>query len=109
MSDFFESEIVQDALNEINDLQQEIYGDLTQFPSLSDEDKKEHIETLTLLLEKQRLMYTRLSLSKDPKAIELLAQLKKSVVLMGFPEGTDLKVLFDGMQTTISSLKQYVD
>ncbi len=109
MSEFFESEIVQDALNEINDLQQEIYGDLTQFPSLSDEDKKEHIETLTLLLEKQRLMYTRLSLSKDPKAIELLDQLKKSVVLMGFPEGTDLHVLFDGMQTTISSLKQYVD
>ena len=43
MSEFFDSEIVQDELREINDLQQEIYGDLTDFPTLPDEKKKEHI------------------------------------------------------------------
>ena len=33
MSDFFESEIVQEELNEINKIQQQIYGDLMNFGS----------------------------------------------------------------------------
>ena len=109
MSEFFDSEIVQDELREINDLQQEIYGDLTDFPTLSDEKKKEHILKLTDLLERQRVMYTRLSLSDDPEAKALKKQLEMSVVMMGFPEGTDISVLFSGMKQTIEKLKQYVD
>ena len=109
MSEFFDSEIVQDELREINDLQQEIYGDLTDFPTLPDEKKKEHILKLTDLLERQRVMYTRLSLSDDPEAKALKKQLEMSVVMMGFPEGTDISVLFSGMKQTIEKLKQYVD
>ena len=109
MSEFFDSEIVQDELREINDLQQEIYGDLTDFPSLSQEDKKEHILKLTELLDRQRVMYTRLSLSEDEEAKKLKKQLEMSVVMMGFPEGTDISVLFSGMKQTIEKLKQYVD
>ena len=44
MSEFFASEIVRNELREINSLQEDIYGDLADFPSLSREDKKEHIE-----------------------------------------------------------------
>mgnify|MGYP003139690920 FL=1 len=109
MSEFFDSEIVQDELREINDLQQDIYGDLTDFPTLPDEKKKEHILKLTDLLERQRVMYTRLSLSEDPEAKALKKQLEMSVVMLGFPEGTDISVLFSGMQQTIEKLKQYVD
>ena len=109
MSEFFDSEIVQDELREINDLQQEIYGDLTEFPTLPDEKKKEHILKLTELLEKQRVMYTRLSLSEDEEAKALKKQLEQSVVMMGFPEGTDIQILFSGMRQTIETLKQYVD
>ncbi len=105
MSEFFESEIVQDELNEINKMQQEIYSDLASFGKLDSEEKKEHIEKLTVLLEKQRLMYTRLSLSDDPKAIELKEQLQQSVQMLGFPAGTDIQVLFSGMSQTIQSLK----
>ena len=107
MSEFFESEIVQDELNEINEMQQEIYSDLASFETLDSEEKKEHIEKLTVLLEKQRLMYTRLSLSDDPKAIELKEQLQKSVQMLGFPAGTDIQVLFSGMSQTIESLKNF--
>ena len=109
MSEFFDSEIVQDELREINDLQQDIYGDLTDFPTLPDEKKKEHILKLTDLLERQRVMYTRLSLSEDPEAKALKKQLEMSVVMLGFPEGTDISVLFSGMQQTIEKLRQYVD
>ncbi len=109
MTDFFDSEIVQDELREINDLQTEIYGDLTEFQTLSPDDKKEHIEKLCDLLEKQRVMYTRLSLSDDPKAKELKEQLQQSVQMLGFPAGTDVQMLFNGMSQTIESLRQQVD
>ena len=109
MSEFFDSEIVQDELREINDLQQEIYGDLTDFPTLPDEKKKEHILKLTELLDRHRVMYTRLSLSEDEEAKALKKQLEMSVVMMGFPEGTDISILFSGMQQTIEKLRQYVD
>ena len=109
MSEFFESEIVREELEEINKMQQEMYGDLMKFASLDSEERVEHIEKLETLLEKQRLMYTRVSLSDDPKAIELKEQLKQSVRLMGFPEGTDMQLLFNNMTQTISNLKQYVD
>ena len=69
----------------------------------------EHIEKLQMLLEKQRVMYTRLSLSEDPKAVEMKENLRKSVALMGFPPETDMQVLFNSMTKTIESLKQFVD
>ena len=109
MSKFFESDIVQEELNEINELQQEVYGDLTLFATLSSEDKKEHVDKLSDLLFKQRVMYTRLSLSDDPQALAMKTQLEKSVQLMGFPAGTDVSVLFNGMSQTIEKLKGHID
>ena len=60
-------------------------------------------------LEKQKIMYTRLSLSDDPDAVKMKEQLEKSVELMGFPAGTDISVLFNGMTETIEKLRQVVD
>ena len=54
-------------------------------------------------------MYTRLSLSDDPKAVEMKENLRKSVAMMGFPPETDLNLLFDSMNKTIESLKDYID
>ena len=109
MSEFFESDIIQDELKEINNLQEQIYGSILTFGSMSNETKLEHIEKLQSLLEKQRVMYTRLSLSDDPMAVEMKENLRKSVQLMGFPPDTDMQVLFNSMNQTIESLKQYLD
>jgi hypothetical protein len=109
MSDFFKSEIIQEELNEINRLQEKIYGSLLAFSAMSRDEKLEQIETLTTLLEKQQVMYTRLSLSDDPKAIEMKENLRKSVSMMGFPPETDMQTLFDSMNATIKSLKEYID
>jgi len=109
MSDFFKSELIQEELTEINRLQEKIYGSLLSFGIMSREQKLEHIEILTNLLEKQKVMYTRLSLSDDPQAIEMKENLRKSVAMMGFPPETDMITLFDSMNATIKSLKEYVD
>ena len=109
MSDFFDSEIIQEELSEINEMQEKIYESFITFGNMSREQKLEHVEILTNLLEKQQVMYTRLSLSDDPKAIEMKDNLRKSVSLMGFPPETDMLTLFSSMNATIKSLKDYID
>ena len=109
MSNFFDSEIVQEELNEINELQQEVYGKILNVMNLTPEEQVEHIDKLKLLLEKQKIMYMRLSLSDDPEALKLKNQIEQSVVVMGFPQGTDINVLFDNMDKTINNLKKHVD
>lgn len=109
MSKFFNSELIREELKEINELQKFIYGSILRFSSMTREDKKEHIDKLSQLLEKQRIMYTRLSLSDDPQAIEMKENLRKSVSLMGFPPDTDMNLIFNSMNKTIECLKQFVD
>ncbi len=86
-----------------------VYGSLFGFGMMSKEDRLEHVEILTNLLEKQKVMYTRLSLSDDPQAVEMKENLRKSVAMMGFPPETDMTMLFSSMKATIDALKQYID
>ena len=109
MTNFFDSEIVQEEMKEIHELQTIVYDASQDYASLNREDKIEHIENLTELLELQRIMYTRLALSEDSNAKKMKAELEKSVILLGFPAGTDISVLFSGMSQTIESLKQSID
>ena len=109
MSDFFDSEIIQEELKEINNMQEKIYGSLFGFAMMTHEEKLEHIDILAELLEKQKVMYTRLSLSDDPKAVEMKENLRKSVAMMGFPPETDMSMLFNSMKATIDALKEYID
>ena len=109
MSNFFDSEIVKEELQEIRDLQNEIYGKTPTLNMFSHDEKVDHIEKLETLLEKQRLMFTRLSLSDDSEAIKMKNHMQETVSLMGFPEGTDMGLLFSFMQETIDNLRKEVD
>ena len=97
MGKFFESDMVREELIEINQLQQEIYSSTMSFPTMTREDKLTHIDKLTELLEKQKIMYARLSLSDDPEAKELLNTLKTSIALMGFQPNMDMIKFFDNV------------
>ena len=109
MGKFFESELVREDLNEINQLQQEIYSSTMNFPNMTRENQLEHVDKLTVLLEKQKIMYARLSLSDDPDAIVMRESLNKTVTMMGYPEGTDISVLFQNMHATVDALKEFLE
>tara|TARA_B100000674_G_scaffold459265_1_gene436279 strand:- start:25 stop:396 length:372 start_codon:yes stop_codon:yes gene_type:complete len=109
MSNFFDSEIIQNELEEINELQKTLYRDVMEFSTMERDEQVEHIDLLTELLDRQKIMYARLSLSDDPEAINMKNHLQKSIPLMGFPTGTDMNLLFDGMKKTISQLKENID
>ena len=108
MSAFFESEIIKEELGVINKLQEEVYGKLIHFHMMNHDDQLDHVSKLSELLDKQRVMYTRLSLSDDPEAIVMKDSLNKTILLMGYPEGTDIKLMFDNMYKTIDALKEYL-
>ena len=109
MSNFFDSEIVKKELVEINKLQEQVYSRAFGYPLMSREDKVEHIDKLITLLEKQKVMYTRLSLSDSPEAKKMTQTLQKSISSMGFPPGTDMQILFSSMNETIQTLKQDIN
>ena len=64
MSDFFDSEIIQDELKEITKLQQSVYVSMLEFGTMSQEDRIEHVEMLSILLEKQKIMYAGIWLAR---------------------------------------------
>ena len=109
MSKFFESEIVREELEEIGKLQQEIYGNVISFPSMSLQEQLQHVDKLTELLDKQKIMYARLSLSDDPEAIELLDSMKSSFQVMGFPTNMNVNQFFDEAKKTIETLRVSID
>ena len=109
MSAFFESEIIKEALGDINKLQEEVYGKLVHFHMMTYDEQIDHVTKLTELLDKQRIMYTRLSLSDDPDAVIMKESLNKTVTMMGYPEGTDIAVLFKNMHATIDALKEFLE
>ena len=106
---FLKSPQVRAGLVEINELQEKIMKDAMKFPHLSLDDQYEHIEDLEDLLEKQRLMYTRISLSDDPEAKEMKKNILGSIDLMGLKQPQDPAELFKMMQQTISHLRKLVE
>ena len=109
MSSFFDSEIVQREMKDIHELQTIVYNASHDYTSLSREEKIEHIENLTELLDMQRVMYTRLSLSEDSQAKKMKEDLVNSVTSLGFPIGTDVNLLFSSMENSIEMLKSHID
>ncbi len=94
-------------MDDINSLQRKIGKELFVFPTMTKEEKYEHMQLLSDLLEKQQLLYTRLSLSDDPKAIEMKKQIVDSSRMLGFGNA-DVNSIFKSMKMTIENLKNKV-
>ena len=109
MSEFFQSEVVRAELAEIHELQEEVYGNLFKFPSMSKEDQLYHIDILETLIEKQKIVYTRLSLSDDPEAKKMKEEIMKSANMMGLPTNVDMNIVFQQMSDMIVLMKQQLD
>ena len=106
---FLDSEYVRASLVDINELQEDIYGDIMKFPSMTDTEKYEHISKLETLLEKQKIMYTRVALSDDPEALQIKENIVNAAKMLGVPGEVDPGTLFDTMYQTISGLKKMLE
>ena len=106
---FFDSDLVRKEMADIQDLQEEIYGSVFNFPQMDNDQKEEHIDLLMGLLEKQRILYARMSLSDDPQAKKMKENIQESAVMMGMPKDVDMANVFANMEKMIGIMKQQVD
>ena len=109
MSEFFQSEVVRAELAEIQELQEEVYSNFFKFPSMSKEDQLYHVDTLETLLEKQKIVYTRLSLSDDPEAKKMKEHIIAGAKDMGLPTNVDMNIVFNDMMKMVKLMKNSVD
>ena len=106
---FFQSAVVRAEMAEISELQEEVYSNIFKFPSMKKEDQLYHVEILERLLEKQKVLYARLSLSDDPDAKEMKENIMQSAASMGLPANVDVGKMFDQMSDVISHMKEALE
>ena len=106
---FFKSDVVRAEMAEIGELQEEVYSNIFKFQTMSAADKKYHIDILERLMDKQRVMYTRLSLSDDPDAKVMKKQIEESAVMMGLPKNADMNKVFKDMTKMVEIMKIQLD
>ena len=106
---FFDSEVVRAEMTEISELQDDVYRNVFNFPKMSSEEKLFHVGLLERLIEKQKVLYTRLSLSDDPDAKKMKQNIVDSATMMGLPPGTDMNRVFSNMSKMLDVMKQQID
>ena len=106
---FFDSEIVRAEMAEISELQEEVYSNVMKFHYMNDEDKIYHVELLEKLIDKQKILYARLSLSDDPEAKQMKEDIRKSATIMGLPEDMDMSLIFGQMSQMVDLMKKQLD
>ncbi len=106
---FFDSEVVRAEMAEIAELQEEVYSNVFKFPRMSKEDQLYHVEVLEKLLDKQRVLYTRLSLSDDPAAQKMKKEVEEGARKMGLPSNVDMNILFANMNNMVEMMKNEID
>ena len=106
---FFKSDIVQKEMEDIDRLQNEVYDSTFLFSSMTKYDRIKHVELMEKLLQKQETLYSRLTLSDDPKAKEMKDSIIDAAISMGFPEDINPLDIFKNMSKIIENMKNSIN
>jgi len=86
-----------------------VYRNVFSFPSMNNEEKSFHVAMMEKLLDKQKVLFARLSLSDDPEAKRMKDKIIESATMMGLPEGGDLNTVFNNMSKMLDIMKRQID
>ena len=106
---FFDSEVVRAEMTEISELQEDVYRNVFKFPTMSKEEKLFHVGLLEKLIEKQKILYARLSLSDDPEAKLMKQNIVDSAQMMGLSSDVDMNIVFSNMEQMLEVMKSQID
>ena len=100
MSNFFQSEQVQDNLKDIFDTYQEVASMTSQLAAMNRQEKLDHIEDCKALIDKQKTFYGRLCLaaSEDSEAADMKTRINALSNAFGY---RDLAECMDAMVMTL--------
>lgn len=91
------------------ELQQYCFRAAHSFPVLSPEKKMEYFNVLEELLEKQKIFNTRMSLSDDPEAKEMVESMKMAAVMLGGDANKSVNEIFDDLGEKIKTMKDQLE
>ena len=106
---FFDSDVVRAEMTEISELQDDVYRNVFNFPKMNRQEQLFHVALLERLIEKQKVLYTRLSLSDDPEAKKMKQNIIDSATMMGLPSGADMNMIFNNMSRMLDVMKKQID
>lgn len=104
---FFDSEIVQKEIEYINTLQEKVKKGIYKFSNMNEDQQYNHIDLLYELLDKQQILYFRLSLSDDPDALNMKEHIEKHSRQLGFIQ-KDMRDVFKAMKESIEDLREII-
>ena len=96
-------------MTEISELQDDVYRNVFNFPKMTSQEQLFHVALLERLIEKQKVLYTRLSLSDDPEAKKMKQNIIDSATMMGLPSGADMNMIFNNMSRMLDVMKKQID
>jgi hypothetical protein len=76
---------------------------------MTKEERLNHIDLLERLLEKQKVLYTRMCLSDDPEARQMKDRIVQSAIMMGMPPNTDMNIILNNMSKMLEVMKDQID
>ncbi len=103
---FFNSDIVQNEMKMIQEIQEKIYSQVWAFPAMNHDDKVKHVAILKDLLNKQQILYARLSLSDDPEAKIMKKNIDENAKECGFPQSVDIGNVFTNMFNAVAAMEK---
>ena len=98
---FFQSEIVQQELNKM----QELYMEINRMGLvLSVDEKREQLQKMMELINVQQTIYMRVPLSEDPHAKQLVNQVKQAATLLGMPPSDIGPQFYDTLKHNVQKM-----
>jgi|TARA_B100000424_G_scaffold7279_1_gene5480 hypothetical protein len=98
---FFQSEVVQKELTQMQDLYMEINK---MGLMLNVTQKKEQLVKMLRLIELQQTMYMRVTLSEDPEAKQLVEQVKNAAAMLGMPKDEVGPQFYDKLKDNVNKM-----
>ena len=105
MSEFFDSEQVQKALSEIAFLQNKVMMFTAVAAFADEEEQRENIMTLRLLLSKQENMYNRCALSDSEEAKELMVEVMRHFSEHDIPTNQPMGEVFKAIRERVDDIE----
>ena len=101
MSKFFRSEIVQKELEKM----QELYLEINRMGLvLSVDEKRDQLQKMLELINQHQTMHTRVTLSEDPDAKQLVQQVKQAATMLGMPPADIGPQFYDTLKENVRKM-----
>jgi len=104
---FFENERVRDEVIYLQETFAQLQRVATDFPYMEHDDKKDFLEECMDLIDKQKIMYTRISLSDDEDAQEMKRQMDNLSKIFGSNCG--LLPVLNSMEEKMKGFRRQLD